>query len=1013
MNSGSYIKHASNFANMNSLQHSLPSLSLWLTSLVVLIVFPISAFGQVAIPLSQLNSELNEDVIKGVTDIEVIGDQLFVGTENGLWVVNKSGMQSQKVRSLGGGSDSFEGSGGAFVRRGGVPAVISRSYIYGIEAEDNRLFAVTPNGLWIINGKWATKVEGVKVDFDSDLNESDSEDRLTIKASGERLFIQIDKELWVVHKGGEHATKVEGAVQPMYVEAVGDQIFMIMSESSTSLSTDLWVVRKDSERATKIRRNVDRLEAVGDQLFMVINEELWLANKDGEPTNKVKGINEKVSVNQAVGDQLFLSNIDDHLWIVSKDGKRTTKVEGVDGFVYEAVGDQMFVAGPEGSWLISKDGTQITNVVLIKEVIPTTKIAGEQLFVGGFEGLWIVSKDGKADEVESMRGHTRHIKVVDNYIYVNCFIPSRGTYFVYRIEPKVTIKSKLVPSSWWTTVVGYVLPSNWLPAEKVQATASYSNEDGKDPYDQIIPKEFRFAKAERDAMPSDDKFSTAEQFGYEIGWGRNEVHYWVKDKWGNAFEHKATYHGVPSQYFFVGILFILPATFVLGCFALAPKVGFCHSAIMNPWLRNYFSLGSIPLLLSVFPPLRRHLLRRYSSMVNKDKEFSEWKNRFVCPDEEFYPENFGKKLESERRLLLTGQSGIGKTSYFKRLTANYASQDKPTNPAKVFPVYIPLTNYGGNSLEDLVYNQLFSYGKITDKELAPMFLEHGGLLIFLDGVNEVQHVSDRQKLSAFIEKFWASNYICLSSQHPYPEIENIPKVELKPFSREKVCEFIKQRVNDKRLAEDVIKKLTDDDFKVYSIPRDLEFAVEILNGGAKSLPRSRAELYKTVFSSIFAKWEEEGASDAEDNLCKHAYIMVVQRDLSFDSVDDPHFKQITADLFEQRFLVRRERSYYFRHELIRSYLASEYFYPRWKNLFEETAGKAIDSNWLEMLKFSCENIGDPTEVKSLVYEVLKRSVRKDLVKNLFEWLKTNHPSKCRSWEKDFYTKYGELDFKGL
>jgi hypothetical protein len=57
------------------------------------------------------------------------------------------------------------------------------------------------------------------------------------------------------------------------------------------------------------------------------------------------------------------------------------------------------------------------------------------------------------------------------------------------------------------------------------------------------------------------------------------------------------------------------------------------------------------------------------------------------------------------------------------------------------------------------------------------------------------------------------------------------------------------------------------------------------------------------------------------------------------------------------------------------------------------------------------NIENLAEVKSFVYEVLKRSIRKDLVKNLFERLKANSPSKCKSWENDFYAKYGELDFK--
>lgn len=292
-----------------------------------------------------------------------------------------------------------------------------------------------------------------------------------------------------------------------------------------------------------------------------------------------------------------------------------------------------------------------------------------------------------------------------------------------------------------------------------------------------------------------------------------------------------------------------------------------------------------------------------------------------------------------------------------------------------------------------------------------MFLEQGGLLIFLDGVNEVQNVADRQKLSAFVERFWTSNYICLSSQQTYPEIDNIPEVELKTFSKEKVGEFIQQRVKNKEKAEEVSRKLTDEDYQLYGVPRDLEFAVEILNSGAESLPNSRTELYKITFSAIFAKWKKSGNAEAEDNLCKYAYAMIVKRDSTFDSVDNPQFKETTNELFEQKFLSRREKNYNFRHDLIRAFLASEYFYPRWQNLFADLEGKAIDSNWLEMLKFSCENIRDPNEVKSLVYEVLEKSMRKDLVRDLVKWLKSHQPSKCKMWEKEFYARYGSLDFK--
>lgn len=147
------------------------------------------------------------------------------------------------------------------------------------------------------------------------------------------------------------------------------------------------------------------------------------------------------------------------------------------------------------------------------------------------------------------------------------------------------------------------------------------------------------------------------------------------------------------------------------------------------------------------------------------------------------------------------------------------------------------------------------------------------------------------------------------------------------------------------------------------------------------------------------------------HLCARAYTMMATRDPAFDSVDKPKYPDITADLFQQKFLIKRENNYNFRHDLIRAFLALEYFYPDWQNLLARLEGRPIDSNWLEMLKFTGENIRGENAVKSLVYEVMEKSLRKDMVRKLFEWLKANHPGKCESWEKEFYAKYGELDFK--
>lgn len=836
--------------------------------------------------------------------------------------------------------------------------------------------------MWIISSDSSQikRVENIVTAFGESMN--------SLKAVDDKFFVGTNKGLWIISKDGKQVQEVRnvsGLIDD--IEVLGDTIIVRRIQG-------LWIVDKDGNLVNKIEginQPVYRVRAFGDRFFAATSEGLWIINKDGKPVNKVEGINEKVYEIGVIGDELFIST-DKGIWIISKDGKAVRKVESVSDSIQElqVVGDTLFAPMTRGLWIINKGGKQVSNFEIIKAREYSS------LFFSRYIDLKAVGE----------HIYIKHERLNDRPNFLGEFIIT-----LYRVDPKVKIDTHLVPSGWWATVISYILPSNWLPSEKVQAKAFYSDENGTDPYNKSIQKEFSFAIADGDALPPEGKFSTQEQFSYEIGWGKNTVRYWVKDKWGNISLQTATYYGVPSQYFFVALPFILSVMFVLGCFAFAPKVGFAHSAIMNPWLRNYFSLGSVPLLLSVSTELRRYILRRYSDAVNNDKEFTEWKGRFVYPDEAFLPENFGKRLETERRLLLTGQSGIGKTSFFKHLTAYYVSEDKPKHPAKVFPVYISLTNYGGNSLEELVYTQLFSYGKITDKGLAPMFLEQGGLLIFLDGVNEVQNVSNRQKLSEFVEKLRTSNYICLSSQQSYPEIDNIPKVELKAFGPKQVREFIRQRVNDKETAERVIKGLKDEDYHLYNVPRDLEFAVEILNSGANSLPKSRTALYKIVFSSIFARWKESGNADAKDILCDRAYRMIVGREMAFDSADSPKFKEISEDLFKQKFLVKREGSYNFRHDLIRAYLASEFFYLRWENLLQALNGKPIDSNWLEMLKFSCEKIVDTNEVQNLLYEVLEKSVRKDLVKSLFRWLKDNHPGKCTSWEIDFYAKYGESDFK--
>jgi len=87
-----------------------------------------------------------------------------------------------------------------------------------------------------------------------------------------------------------------------------------------------------------------------------------------------------------------------------------------------------------------------------------------------------------------------------------------------------------------------------------------------------------------------------------------------------------------------------------------------------------------------------------------------------------------------------------------------------------------LNEIGDKGFEALVHESLINFGEINS-EFAPIFLERGGLFIFFDGLNAIGDSTGRARLNTFIEKYGKRNYICISSEHIYPEIKNMVQLD--------------------------------------------------------------------------------------------------------------------------------------------------------------------------------------------------------------------------------------------
>jgi len=479
------------------------------------------------------------------------------------------------------------------------------------------------------------------------------------------------------------------------------------------------------------------------------------------------------------------------------------------------------------------------------------------------------------------------------------------------------------------------------------------------------------------------------------------IYYMIRDKWGNTLYGKEeNLLVVPGKWALPPFIISVWLAVLFIIIALSPKINFFHNALMNPYLRNCGSLWLFPLLATLIPPIRKFILIRYTRNIKSDDDFSRWLKDFVIPHEDFIPEKFSKLLiNKKRKLFLSGQSGIGKTVYFKYLMGLYASR-KLLVPKNIIPVFIPTVRYQGKSFEEMFHAQLSNFGGITDKKLTKRFLEQGPYMIFIDGLNEVDE-GTRKEINS-VDKYSKVNYFCLSSQEYYHEFSWIDEVKMRTLDKEQVNYLLCQRLG-KEKAGMTIEQFTKETYDFYKIPQNLEFAIEMIED-KQFLPKSEYELYDGVLSPILDKWTQDGRSDYSDLINKRSYDMLCAKEQYFNPAQSPFPAGLLNPLaVRKKFLIPREGNYIFRHDLVRSYLASRYFAPRWRELVNDEM-IVVDINWDAMLKFTVQSINQSNEIKALLFSLLRKN--RDLVGKLFKWLRGSYPDLCQDWSDEFISRFG-------
>ncbi|AKB31716.1 hypothetical protein MSSIH_1026 [Methanosarcina siciliae HI350] len=227
-------------------------------------------------------------------------------------------------------------------------------------------------------------------------------------------------------------------------------------------------------------------------------------------------------------------------------------------------------------------------------------------------------------------------------------------------------------------------------------------------------------------------------------------------------------------------------------------------------------------------------------------------------------------VEKEKRLIIYGEAGSGKTSTLKWLNTTCA-REYLEKKEEYIPIYVALDSYDKGSF--------YAYLKTKAKEkgvLEPDFREllEGKALLLLDGLDMLrfsENFSPLDEISDFISDHEDCRYVIASRHGPSGSIKSTFAVcELEKFSDEKIGLFIESSVHNKRQAKILknrsLNKINSHPFlrnplllKLWiktSIARmgmigQKRFNHEFASFDPDFIPSNRAELYQAFLSELF------------------------------------------------------------------------------------------------------------------------------------------------------------------
>ena len=205
-------------------------------------------------------------------------------------------------------------------------------------------------------------------------------------------------------------------------------------------------------------------------------------------------------------------------------------------------------------------------------------------------------------------------------------------------------------------------------------------------------------------------------------------------------------------------------------------------------------------------------------------------------------------INSERDYIIVGESGIGKTSLLLRIGRQIALESEKAN---YIPLFIQMNDISEINLRDKflsLLNTRYNLDEYDVKDRRFLFLLYG-----LDQIGEFGNIRGELKSK---DIFGKRNKIVLTTRHigyewVKKDIEDrYEYLQIQPFDREKIQEYIGRYFNDKRF-----QTILSQNNELLKVPILLKMVKALLSTGRLSEIKNRASLYEKFIRCLFEDWE--------------------------------------------------------------------------------------------------------------------------------------------------------------